>query len=90
MIWERKITFQNFQIVKTDYKTGCLLHYPYFKENYKIKGRDLSNNQALDADQKAAEGIKFTENFYQATPMIPLVKNWKKLFWIFHKELWQC
>ena len=30
-----------------DYKTGCLLYYPYFKENYKMITRDLSKQQAL-------------------------------------------
>ena len=39
-----------------------------------MKKRDLSNNQALDDDPKAVEGTKFTENFYQAATMIPLVK----------------
>ena len=40
-----------------------------------MKKRDLSNNQALDADPKAVGGIKFTENFYKGATMIPLVKN---------------
>ena len=33
-----------------DYTTGCLLDYPYFKENYKTIAIDLSKQQALDAD----------------------------------------
>ena len=33
-----------------DYKTGCLLDYPYFKENYKMTAIDLSKQQALDSD----------------------------------------
>ena len=35
-----------------DYATGCLLDYPYFKENYKLIAIDLSKQQALDADAK--------------------------------------
>ena len=30
------------------YTTGCLLDYPYFKENYKTIAIDLSKQQALD------------------------------------------
>ena len=33
-----------------DYATGCLLDYPYFKENYKMRTIHLSKQQALDAD----------------------------------------
>ena len=29
-----------------DYTTGCLLDYPYFKENYKMIAIDLSKQQA--------------------------------------------
>ena len=35
---------------RDDYTTGCLLDYPYFKENYKMIAMDLSKQQALDAD----------------------------------------
>ena len=28
-----------------DYKTGCLLDYPYFKEYYKLVDKDLSKQQ---------------------------------------------
>ena len=37
-----------------DYATGCLFDYPYFKENYKMIAIDLSKNEALDADPRAA------------------------------------
>ena len=33
-----------------DYTTGCLLDYPYLKENYIIIPIDLSKQQALHAD----------------------------------------
>ena len=35
-----------------DYIAGCLLDYPYFKENYKMIAIDLSKQQALDADSR--------------------------------------
>ena len=31
-----------------DYATGCLLDYPYFKDNYKMIAIDLSKQQALN------------------------------------------
>ena len=45
-----------------DYTTGCLLDYPYFKENYKMIAMDLSKQQALDADPRAIQQINFTAN----------------------------
>ena len=41
-----------------NYTTGCLLDYPYLKENYKLITIDLSKQQALDAVLQ----INFTEN----------------------------
>ena len=35
-----------------DYTTGCLLDYPYFKENYKLIAIDRIKQQELDADAK--------------------------------------
>ena len=48
------------------YRTGCLLNYPYFKENYKIIAIDLSKQQALDADPKVIQQINFTANLDKA------------------------
>ena len=45
-----------------DYTTGCLLDYTYFKENYKMIAMDLSKQEELDADPRAIQQIKFTEN----------------------------
>ena len=36
-----------------DYRSGCLLDYPYFKGNYKIFEIYLSKQQALDVDSGA-------------------------------------
>ena len=45
-----------------DYKTGCLLHYTFFKKYYKMIALDLSKQQALDADPKVIQQINFTTN----------------------------
>ena len=39
-----------------------MLDYLYFKENYKIIAKDLSKQQALDADPRAIQQINFTAN----------------------------
>ena len=47
-------TYKNIRKIVTnkgdDYTTGCLLDYPYFKNNYKMIAIDLSKQQVLDAD----------------------------------------
>ena len=48
-----------------DNTTGCLLDYPYFKKYYKMTVKDLSRQQALDADPKAIQQINFTGNLDQ-------------------------
>ena len=63
-------TYENIRKIVTcqgdDYTTGCLLHYPYFKENYKMIAIDLSKQQALDADPRAIQQINFTANLDRA------------------------
>ena len=49
-----------------DYTTGCLLDYPYFKENYKMIAIDLSRQNELDADPRGIEQINFTANLDRA------------------------
>ena len=65
-----KITYGNVRKIATgqgdDSITSCLLDYPYFKENYQIIVIDLSKQQALDADPKAIQQIKFTANLDRA------------------------
>ena len=39
----------------SDHATGCLLHYPYFKENYKLLIIALSKQQALNNNPKAVQ-----------------------------------
>ena len=49
-----------------DYATGCLLGYPYFKDNTKMIPIDLSKQQVLDADPRAIQQINFTANLDHA------------------------
>ena len=49
-----------------DYTTGCLLHYTYFENTYKMIAVDLSKQQALDADPRAIQQINFTANLDRA------------------------
>ena len=67
-----------------DYTTGCLLHYSYFKDHYKMIAIDLSEKKALDAVPRAIQQINFTENLDRTENL--LFKKQKKLFWTFQKE----
>ena len=49
-----------------DYKTGCLLNYPYFKENFKMIAIDLSRQNELDVGPRAIQQINFTANLDRA------------------------
>ena len=42
----------------SDYTTGCLLDYAYFKDNYRLIAVDLSK-KALDVDPKAIQQTVF-------------------------------
>ena len=57
-------TYENIRNIATDkgddYTTGCLLDYPYFKENHKMIATDLSRQNELDADPGAIQQINFT------------------------------
>ena len=58
-------TYENIwknTIIQDDYTTGCLLDYPYFKEDYKLNAPDLSKHQALDPNQKAIQQITVPGN----------------------------
>ena len=64
-----------------DYTTGCLLHYSYFKNHYKMVTIDLSKQQALNTDPRAIQQINFTANLDRAgnTTMLFILKKQKKL-----------
>ena len=59
-------TYENIRKIATgkgdNYTTGCLLDYPYFKENYKMITIDLSRQNELDVDPRAMQQINFTAN----------------------------
>ena len=63
-------TYENIRKVATgqgdDYRTGCLLDYSCFKENYRIIMIDLSKQQVLDVDPRAIQQINFTANLDRA------------------------
>ena len=63
-------TYENIRKIATgkgdDYTTGCLLDYPYFKENYKMIAIVLSRQNELDADPRAIQQINFTANLDRA------------------------
>ena len=59
-------TYENIRKIATgkgdNYTTGCLLDYPYFKQNYKMITIDLSRQNELDVDPRAMQQINFTAN----------------------------
>ena len=65
-----KVTYENIRKIALgqgdDYATGCLLDYPYFKDNYKMIAVDLSKQQALDAEPGAIQQINFRANLDRA------------------------
>ena len=69
-IKNNKVTYENIRKIAAsqgdDYKTGCLLDYPYFADTYKMIAVDLSKQQALDADPRAIQQINFTANLDRA------------------------
>ena len=69
-IKDNRVTYENIRKVATgkgdDYTTGCLLDYTYFRDNYKMIAVDLSRQQALDADSREIQQIKFTANLGRA------------------------
>ena len=52
-----------------DYKTGCLLDFPYFEKHYRLIVADLSKQKALNADSRAIKQVIFT-NTLKTTAII--------------------
>ena len=50
-------TYENIRKITTG--KGCLLDYPYFKDNYKIIAIDLKRQNELDADSRVIQQINF-------------------------------
>ena len=85
-------TYENFRKIATgkgdDYTTGCLLDYPYFKENYKTIAIELSRQNELDTDPRAIQQSNFTANLDRAgNTTIFKQRKQRKLFSNFHRAL---
>ena len=69
-IKNNKVTYESLRKIAIGqgdaYTTGCLLHYSYFANTYKMIAVDLSKQQALDADPRAIQQINFTANLDRA------------------------
>ena len=69
-IKDNKLTYENIRKVAIgkgdDYTNGCLLDYPYFRDNYKMIVVNSSRQQALDTDFRAIRQINFTANLDRA------------------------
>ena len=63
-------TYENIRKIATgkgdDHTTGCMLDYPYFKENYKMIAIDLNRQNELDVDPRSIQQINFTANLDRA------------------------
>ena len=62
------VTYENIRKIATgqgdDCTIGCLLDYAYFKNYDKMIATNLSKQQALDADPRAIQQIRFTANLH--------------------------
>ena len=69
-IKDNKVTYENIIKVATgkgdDYTTGCLLDYPYFRNNYKMIAIVLSRQRALDPNPGKIQNNNFTANLDRA------------------------
>ena len=69
-----------------DYNTGCLLHYEYFKDNYRLIAVDLSKQKASKADPRAIQRIVFQGKAGQRIRLYAILKNQKKQSQNFTKQ----
>ena len=67
-------------VQEDDYKTGCLLDYRYFKENYKMIALYLNKQEDLDADPGASQQINSIANLDRAqnTKMLCIIEKAKE------------
>ena len=78
------IIYSNIRKITTgqddDYTTGCLQNYAFLKNHYKMIAIDLSKQQALDADPKAIQQLRFIANLNQAgnTTMFFIIEEAKE------------
>ena len=76
------ITYDNIRKIATsqgdNYITACLRDYNYFKNYYKMIGKDLSKQKALDADPKAIQQINFIGNLEEQSTMFFIIEEGKE------------
>ena len=78
------IIYSNIRKITTgqddDYTTVCLQNYTFLKNCYKMIAIDLSKQQALDADPKAIQQLRFIANLNQAgnTTMFFIIEEAKE------------
>ena len=90
-IYSMSTTYENIRKIATgkgdDYTTGCLLDYPYLKENYEMIAIVLSRQNELDADPRAIQQINFTANLDRAgnTTIFFIIEEANKLFSNFYR-----
>ena len=86
------IIYSNIRKITTgqddDYTTGCLQNYTFLKNCYKMIAIDLSKQQALDADPKAIQQLRFIANLNQAgnTTMFFIIEEAKESILNFWQE----
>ena len=85
-------TYENIRKTATgkgdDYTTGCLLDYPYFKENYKMIAVDLRRQNKLDADPRTIQQINFIADLDRAgnTTMFFIIEEAKETIFEFSQD----
>ena len=81
-IKNNKVTYENIRKIPTgqgdDYTAGWLLHYPYINDTYKMIAKDLSKQQALDAEPRAIQQINFTANLADNTRIYFILEKAKE------------
>ena len=83
-------TYENIRIIATgkgdDYATGCLLDYPYFKENYKMIAINLNRKNELNADPRAIQQINFNLNRAGNTTIFFIIEEAKERVFEFSQD----
>ena len=86
-IWQCDRISETVKGQRDDYKTGCLLDYPYFKQNYKLIALDLGKQHVLDANAKVMKRINFKMNLKSAgNPTMFFVIEEVEEIWDFLQE----
>ena len=86
-------TYDNITKIETgqgdDYTIAYLLHYPYFKKQYKLFAIDLNKQQKLNVDPKAIQQNNFTRSLDRAesATMFFIIEETKETVLNFQKEI---